>query len=134
MTSPSWPFSKRVWAYLQRWVRIHVWHMEIDRSVRIEPSAYIDRTWPRGVHIGADSYIGECAVFLTHDMVRGLYLDTRLGARCVLGARSIVMPGLKIGDDCIVAPGAVVIKDMPDRSEAVGNPATIKPRDGPGEA
>ncbi len=99
--------------------------MDIDASARIEPTAYVDRTWPKGVHVGPDCYIGEHAVLLTHDMVRGLYLDTYIGARTVLGARCIIMPGLVVGEDCSVAPGAVVIKDMPPGSQAVGNPAEI---------
>lgn len=101
--------------------------MDIAASARIEPTAYVDRTWPKGVHVGPDCYIGEHAVLLTHDMVRGLYLDTHIGARSVLGARCIIMPGLVVGEDCRVAPGAVVIKDMPTGSQAVGNPAEISP-------
>ncbi|MBX3483746.1 MAG: hypothetical protein KIS90_08440 [Phenylobacterium sp.] len=63
-------------------------------------------------------------------MTRGLYLDTRIGARTMLGARSIVMPGITIGADCVVAPGAVVTRDVPDGSYAVGNPASVEPRNG----
>jgi acetyltransferase-like isoleucine patch superfamily enzyme len=120
-----WSIGKTLSAWMQGLVRRHLWHMDIDASAIIEPSAYVDRTWPRGVHIGADCYLGEQAVMLTHDMVRGLYLDTRIGARTVLGARSVIMPGLIIGEDCRVAPGAVVIKDMPNASQAIGNPAQV---------
>ena len=120
-----WSVGRAVLAWVQRLIRRRLWHMDIARSAIIEPSAYVDRTWPRGVHIGADCYLGEQAVLLTHDMVRGLYLDTRIGARTVLGARSVIMPGLIIGEDCRVAPGAVVIRDMPDASQAIGNPAQI---------
>jgi acetyltransferase-like isoleucine patch superfamily enzyme len=101
--------------------------MDIDPSAVIEPTAYVDRTWPKGVHIGADCYVGEQAVVLTHDMVRGLYLETFIGARTVLGPRSVIMPGLIIGEGCRVAPGAVVIKDMPAATQAIGNPAQISP-------
>lgn len=120
-----WSLGKSLLAWMQRLMRRYLWRMDIASSAVIEPSAYVDRTWPRGVHIGADCYLGEQAVLLTHDMVRGLYLDTRIGARTVLGARSVIMPGLIIGEDCRVAPGAVVIKDMPDASQAIGNPAQI---------
>ncbi len=102
--------------------------MDIHPSCVIEPTAYIDRTWPKGIHIGPGCYIGEHAVVLTHDMVRGLYLDTRIGARTTLGPRSIIMPGLQIGDDCEIAAGAVVIRDMPSECRAIGNPAEIQPR------
>jgi acetyltransferase-like isoleucine patch superfamily enzyme len=102
--------------------------MDIDRSCWIEASAYIDRTFPKGIHIDAGTYIGEEAVILTHDFSRGAYFHTRIGSRCVIGARAIIMPGCSVGDDCIVAPGAVLTKDMPSGSEACGNPAGIRPR------
>jgi acetyltransferase-like isoleucine patch superfamily enzyme len=119
---------------LQRLVRTWLWGMDIDRSTWIEPSAYIDRTWPRGIHIGPQCYIGEESVVLTHDMTRGIYVHTRIGARCHLGARAIVLPGLTIGDDSVIMPGALVTKDMPSNSIAIGNPALIEPRSkqGPG--
>lgn len=103
--------------------------MRIDRSAAIDPSALIDRTWPRGIHIAAQCYIGEEAVVLSHDLTRGVYLDTRIGAGSYLGPRSIVLPGITIGEDCLVMPGALVTKDMPDRHVAIGNPATISARD-----
>ena len=122
-----WSIGKSVQAGIQALMRRLLWRMDIDRTAVIEPSAYVDRTWPKGVHIAAEVYVGQQAVVLTHDMVRGLYLDTYIGARTTLGARAVIMPGLRIGADCRIAPGAVVIKDMPDGSQAVGNPAEIGP-------
>jgi acetyltransferase-like isoleucine patch superfamily enzyme len=119
---------KRLHMACQRLVRAAVWGMDIHPSVWIEPTALIDRTWPRGIHIAAGCYIGEEAVVLTHDMTRGIYVDTRIGARCHLGARAIVLPGVSIGDDCVIMPGALVTKDIPSRSIATGNPATIQQR------
>ena len=120
--------AKRLHMAVQRLVRAWLWGMDIDRSTWIEPSAWIDRTWPRGIHIGPDCYIGEESVVLTHDMTRGIYVDTRIGARCHIGARAIVLPGLTIGEDSVIMPGALVTKDMPPNSIAIGNPAVIEPR------
>lgn len=117
---------------LQRQIRhlinVHVWGMHIHPSARIAPSALMDRTFPRGVHVGAGCVIGEQAVVLTHDMTRGLYLDTYIGERCNLGPRAIVLPGLTVGDDCVIAPGAVVTRDVPANSYVCGNPAKAEPR------
>jgi acetyltransferase-like isoleucine patch superfamily enzyme len=113
---------------VQRLIQVHFWGTDIHPSARIATTALIDRTWPKGVHIEADCVIEEEAVVLAHDMTRGLYLDTRIGARTSLGARSIVMPGITIGPDCVIAPGAVVTRDVPAGSYAVGNPATVEPR------
>jgi acetyltransferase-like isoleucine patch superfamily enzyme len=114
--------SRLIWI-----VQTRLWGMKIDPTARIHPSALIDRTWPRGIHIEAGSYIAEEAVVLTHDLTRGVYLDTRIGAGTYIGARAIVLPGLTIGRDCIVMPGALVTKDLPPRSTAIGNPAKIVP-------
>jgi acetyltransferase-like isoleucine patch superfamily enzyme len=103
--------------------------MDIHPSARIATTALIDRTWPRGIHIGEGCRIDEEVVVLTHDRTRGIYLDTRIGARSNLGARSIVMPGITIGEDCVVAPGAVVTRDLPAGSYAIGNPAVSQPRE-----
>lgn len=112
---------------LQRVVQTRLWGMAIDRSARIAPTALIDRTWPQGIHIGAGCHIGEEAVILTHDRTRGLYLDTYIGDRTIVGPRAIILPGVRVGQDCIVEPGALVRTDMPDRSVARGNPAKVEP-------
>lgn len=114
---------------LQRLIQTRLWGMDIHPTARIATNALIDRTWPRGVHIEADCVIEEHAVVLTHDMTRGMHTDTRIGARSRLGARSIVMPGLTIGEDCVIAPGAVITKSMPPNSYAIGNPATVTSKD-----
>jgi acetyltransferase-like isoleucine patch superfamily enzyme len=109
-------------------MQTRLWGMDIHPSAVIATTALIDRTWPRGVHIDAGCVIGEQAVILTHDFTRGIYLDTRIGARTFLGARAIVLPGLSIGEDCLVMPGSLVNRDMPSNSIAIGNPAKITPR------
>ena len=113
---------------VHRFVQVRLWGMDIHPSARIDPTALIDRTWPKGIHIEEGCVIEEEAVVLTHDMTRGIYLDTRVGARSVLGPRAIVMPGIAIAEDCVVAPGAVVTRNMPPGSYAIGNPAEIRDR------
>jgi acetyltransferase-like isoleucine patch superfamily enzyme len=114
---------------LHRLIRTHIWGMDIHPSARIEAGALIDRTWPRGIHIGADTYIDHEAVVLSHDFTRNLNTDTRIGARCFLGARAIILPGMTVGDDCVIEPGALVNRDMPPNTIARGNPAQIRDRD-----
>lgn len=120
--------GKRVRMAIKRALRTWLWGMDIHPTAHVEPTALIDRTYPRGVHIGANCYVGEEAVVLTHDFTRGLYLTTTINARSHLGARSIILPGVTIGEDCVVAPGALVIRDMPPHSFATGNPAVITQR------
>jgi acetyltransferase-like isoleucine patch superfamily enzyme len=49
----------------------------------------------------------------------------------VIGARSVILPGVQIGKGAFVAAGAVVTRDVPAGKMAVGMPATI--REMPGE-
>lgn len=42
-----------------------------------------------------------------------------------IGANSVITAGVSIGNHCVVAGGAVVVKNIPDYCVAVGNPARI---------
>ncbi|WP_408099259.1 sugar O-acetyltransferase [Peredibacter sp. HCB2-198] len=42
-----------------------------------------------------------------------------------IGGGAIIMPGVSIGRRCVIGAGAVVTKDVPDDSLAVGNPAKV---------
>jgi acetyltransferase-like isoleucine patch superfamily enzyme len=99
--------------------------MDIDPTCSFSLSAHFDKTYPKGMHIGAYTYIAFDAAILCHDMTRGLYLHTRIGKNCFIGARSIVLPGVQIGDECIVGAGSVVTKDVPPGCIVAGNPAQI---------
>ena len=108
------------WLYLTRF-----WGMDIDPSASFSLSVRFDKTNPRGIHVGAETYIAFEAAILTHDLTRGLYLDTRIGRRCFIGARSIILPGIEIGDECVIGAGSVVTHSLPPRTLAAGNPARV---------
>ena len=118
----------KVLPFIQRFVRTRIMEMRIHPTARIESSALIDRTWPRGINIGANCYVGHEAVILTHDMTRGIYMDTTIGSGTQIGPRAIIFPGVTIGENCIVHPGALVNRDMPANMQAIGNPARFDPR------
>jgi acetyltransferase-like isoleucine patch superfamily enzyme len=48
-----------------------------------------------------------------------------IGRRCWIGMNSIVMKGVSIGDDTIVASGSVVVSSLPEGVIAGGNPARV---------
>lgn len=46
-----------------------------------------------------------------------------VGAFSRIGANSTILPGVKIGKNCLIGAGSVVTKDVPDHSVFAGNPA-----------
>lgn len=104
---------------------VRVWRMDLHPTVQMSLSAKLDLTFPIGVHVGAQSYLAFESRVLTHDRTRGLYLHTRIGRNCFIGGRSMILPGIEIGDGCIVGAGAVVTKSIPPGCIVAGNPARI---------
>ena len=48
-----------------------------------------------------------------------------IGEQCWIGGHVTICPGVTIGDRCVIGAGAVVVKDIPADSLAVGNPARV---------
>ncbi|GAA0662020.1 maltose acetyltransferase domain-containing protein [Natronoarchaeum mannanilyticum] len=48
-----------------------------------------------------------------------------VGDRAWIGGRAVLNPGVTVGDDAVVASGAVVTRDVPDGVVVGGNPAEI---------
>ncbi len=48
-----------------------------------------------------------------------------IGNNVWLGGSSVITPGVTIGDNVVVAAGAVVVKDVPNNVVVGGNPAKI---------
>jgi len=83
------------------------------------------------IEIGDDVTLAPRVHILAHDASTKKHLNyTRLGKvkignRVFVGADSIVLPGVFIGDDVVVGAGSVVTRDIPARSVAAGNPARV---------
>ena len=103
----------------------YIWGMDIGEGCIISYKANLDKTNPRGVHMGKYSTIAFGSAIVTHDFVRGLYADTWIGERCYIGAHSIILAGVRVGDGCVIAAGSVVMKDIPSGCLVYGNPARV---------
>jgi acetyltransferase-like isoleucine patch superfamily enzyme len=90
-----------------------------------------------GVEIGADTMIAAhfTITSVTHDsnaLSHGLlYRETtiekpvKIGANVWVASNAVILPGVTIGDNAIVAAGAVVTRDIPTRPVAAGVPARV---------
>jgi acetyltransferase-like isoleucine patch superfamily enzyme len=116
---------RRFLVAILKWYYTKIWGMDLDPTCTFSLSVRFDQTWPRGIHVGPETYVAFDVAVLAHDMTRGVYLDTRIGRRCFIGARSIILPGVTIGDESIVAAGSVVTRNVPPRTIVAGNPAQI---------
>lgn len=99
--------------------------MNISDGVLLSSKCNLDKTNPKGIFIGNDSYVAFGATILTHDFVRAIHADTIIGDKCFIGANSIILPGISIGHNSIVAAGSVVTKNVPKNCIVAGNPAKI---------
>lgn len=90
---------------------------------------------PYLVHIGSHVALGSGVSFITHDggthVFRHLdryrkvikYGRITIHDNCVIGQRTIILPGVSIGPNSVVAAGSVVSRSIPPDVLASGNPA-----------
>jgi len=60
-----------------------------------------------------------------HDWSKVAMRPVVIGSRCWIGARAIILKGVRIGDGAIVGAGSVVTRDVPAWSVVAGNPARV---------
>ena len=83
-----------------------------------------------GLRVGDDVFIGPNASFTNDRFPRSKqrpekYLETVVEQGASIGAGAVVLPGIRIGSNAMVAAGAVVTRSVPPNAIVVGNPAKI---------
>lgn len=87
----------------------------------------------KGIEIGEDSLIGAGSLLCDSDMHEvplGSGRETkiapiRIGKKVFIGARSIILKGVIIGDGAVVAAGSVVVSNVAAGTLVAGNPAKL---------
>lgn len=96
-------------------------------------------TEPYLIYIGEDCLIADEVHFITHDggvkvlNALGYFKSERMdsiapihiGDNVYIGTGAYIMPGITIGSNSIIGAAAVVTKDVPPNSVAVGIPAKV---------
>ena len=83
-----------------------------------------------GLRVGDDVFIGPNASFANDRFPRSRqkleqFLVTTIHTGASIGAAAVILPGLEIGRNAMVAAGAVVTRSVPPNAVVVGNPAKI---------
>lgn len=85
---------------------------------------------PKGVIIGDRVFIGPSVTFCNdkHPKAVGSWklLTTVVEDGVSIGAGTVILPGIRIGEGAMVGAGTVVTRSVPAGVTVVGNPARIK--------
>jgi acetyltransferase-like isoleucine patch superfamily enzyme len=92
----------------------------------------VDVFFPEKIHIGDNTIIGYNTTILAHEYLIHEYRlgEVRIGSHVMVGANSIILPGITIGDHAVIGAGTVVHKNVEAGSFVAGNPMQVI-REGP---
>ncbi|WP_234340167.1 acyltransferase [Gorillibacterium timonense] len=112
---------------LKNWIFRHVLGMRVGENTAFALMAMPDVFFPERITVGDDSIIGYNTTILCHEYLTREYRlgDVRIGSRVMIGAGSIILPGVTIGDDAMVGAGSVVVRDVAPGSFVAGNPLQV---------
>ena len=105
--------------------------IKIGANCKIQGEVIIDYSHFWHITIGNDVTIAPRVHILAHDASTVLHtgyakigkVDIKDGV--FIGAGTIVLPGVIIGENSIIGAGSVVANDIPENSVAVGSPAKV---------
>ena len=84
------------------------------------------------VSLGSDTALSNNVTVLTHSTWHSaltggtpLFAPVAIGDDVIVYVNAVVGPGVRVGNHCTIGAGAVVTRNVPDRSTAFGNPARL---------
>jgi acetyltransferase-like isoleucine patch superfamily enzyme len=85
----------------------------------------VDSLNPQLVEIGDKCVIGAESMLLAHGPGFDQQKRTAIGDYTYIGYRVTILPGVSIGEGCIIGAGSIVTRDIPPGKVAAGNPARV---------
>ena len=112
---------------VKRWLYRTFLGMRIGAKTSIGLMAMVDIFLPELIAIGEDSIIGYNCTILTHEYLPREYRigPVEIGSGVLIGANTTILPGVKIGDNAMVAACSLVNRDIPANSVVGGVPIKI---------
>jgi maltose O-acetyltransferase len=106
--------------------------LKLGKNVTIMPGAFIDPRYSFLISIGDNCSLSNGVIIVAHDAAPFKFTNgyTRLGKvdikeNCYIGTNAVILPGVTIGPNVLVAAGSVVNKSIPPNSCVAGVPARI---------
>lgn len=106
--------------------------LKIGKNVTIMPNVSIDDKYPYLISIGDNCSLSNGVLILAHDATTYKFTGgysrvakVDIKDNVYIGQNSIILPGVTIGPNVLVAAGSVVNKDIPPNSCVAGVPARI---------
>ncbi len=100
--------------------------VQIGRRVRVQTNVYLTAfsLVEDDVFLGPGAITSNDHTMSRHDPDEDLS-GAFLRRACRIGAGAVLTPGVEVGEEAILAAGAVLTKDLPPRAVAMGVPARV---------
>jgi acetyltransferase-like isoleucine patch superfamily enzyme len=111
----------------KNWLYRHILGMKVGENTAFALMVMVDVFFPEKIFIGSNSIIGYNTTILAHEYLVHEYRlgEVHIGSNVMIGANSIILPGVTIGDHAIVGAGTVVHKNVAAGSFVAGNPLQV---------
>jgi len=104
--------------------------IQMGSDVGLAGGSYLDPYDPSMITFGDNVILGYEAKIFVHvfTLDRQRVRPVTIGNNVLIGALSVIAPGVTIGDNATIAPGTIVSRDVPAGALAMGNPMVVKRR------
>lgn len=109
--------------------------MTVEAGVSWGLESTPDVFWPDLITVHEHAIIGYDATILCHEFLQDEYRtgEVIIGARAMIGAGAVILPGVQIGPDADIAANSLVTSDVPAGATVAGVPARPQDQSAPNQ-